>query len=190
MMDKSFEYSFGCFKGCLGVIVLSILGLVAFGHIEGCVRHVHEKRTDRIVREKEIEDQRIKIRNQEEDLRNFALNQAPQLWHAALKVEVEITNQNARIERLRETLVQFNRLPEEDLDFVKICKKRDGLVEMKDMLKRRLEDAYLAAKKFEAMPDNVEYKQLKDQILTEGVAEAEKAEKFYNQLKQEKENRK
>ena len=188
MRDMAFEYSFGCFKGCLGAIALVVFSIVVIGHVGGCFEHLRKERVARNAEEAKKRIAEEKTAAKRADIRDFALNNAPKIWEMTLKVAGEITNQNERIAKLRETMIDFNRIPELDADYVAICSKRDELVRIANTLQDKLEDAYLASKKYEAMPDNVDYKTLMSQVLTDGVREAESAEKFYDKMKLEKEN--
>lgn len=186
MRDRPFEYTFGCFAGCVGILVLVVMAVAIAGHVSGCLAHMEKGRDESKKRE------RIMMREQKErerlhdDLRNFALRYAPRLWETSVRASAEITNQNERIERLEHTLRELGRDPAADADFQRICQRRDQLVRATEVMRQKLEDAYLAAQKSEVIQDGASYQDMMRQILQESILEAEKAESYFIQITKEK----
>ena len=189
MRDRPFEYTFGCFKGCLCILIAGVLSIVVVEHIGGCLSQMKQKNAALAAEQKRVKAEHEHELNKRNELRVFALREAPRLWESMLKVDAEISNQNFRVEKLRAAMSSFGRTPEEDDDFQRICATRDGLVKMSETMRLKLEDAYLASKKCEAMLDGADYKRLMQQCISDGINEAEKAEGYYNMIKQEKEKK-
>ena len=122
----------------------------------------------------------------EDCLRTFALKEAPQLWSALHSLEAEIVIQHRRIEELRKTLVEFNKDPEADADFKDICAVRNEMSKVRVSLRGKLEDAYLAFKKFEATPSRKDYNELRRTILEDGIQEAMSAVRRFDIMRKEK----
>ena len=43
MRDRPFEYTFGCFKGCLCILIAGVLSIVVVEHIGGCLSQMKKK---------------------------------------------------------------------------------------------------------------------------------------------------
>ena len=186
MRDRPFEYTFGCFAGCAGILMLVVVAVVIAGHISGCLAHMEKDCDERQKRERTMMQKQKERERLQEDLRNFALRYAPRLWETSIKASAEITNQNERIERLERTLHELGRDSAVDGDFQRICSRRDQLVHATEAMRQKLEDAYLAAQKSEVMQDDSSYQDMMRQILQESILEAEKAESYFIQVTKEK----
>ena len=115
----------------------------------------------------------------DEKIRNFALKNAPKVWAVYQALQSEIDVQTGKIEELRKTLVAFNKDPDQDTDYKRICAQRDEMIRSWRVLRTKLEDAYIAEKKFEAAPSRKDYQELHKKALEDGIMEADAAtEKF------------
>lgn len=122
---------------------------------------------------------------QEDRLRTFILKEAPVLWTSYQSLSAGVTNQNARIDKLRETLIDFGKDPDADTDFRRICSMRDDMVGSLQALRKKIEDAFLAARKYEATPSKREYDESRRKLLEDGLQEAEAAvRKIENMIEQ------
>ena len=136
---------------------------------------------------KAIEEANVKAAAQREDrLRSFALKEAPQLWHAMQELGARIETQAQRIEELRRTLAEFDKDPETDADFKSICSMREEMIGVRVSLRKKVEDAYLAYRKFEATPSGKEYDELRRKTIEDGIREAEAATRRFNIMRREK----
>lgn len=121
----------------------------------------------------------------EDKLRTFILKEAPTLWSAYQSLSAGVTNQNAKIDKFREILKDFGKDPDADADFKRICSMRDDMVGSLKSMRNKIEDAYLASRKYAATPSKKEYDELRRKLLEDGVQEAEAAShRFVNMIKQ------
>ena len=98
-------------------------------------------------------------------------------------MQSEIDVQSGKIEELRKTLVAFNKEPEQDVDFKRICALRDDMIRSRTALRAKLEDAYIAAKKYEASPSRKDYQELHRKALEDGVLEADAAAAKFKEMR-------
>jgi len=63
---------------------------------------------------------------------------------------------------------------------------RDEMIGVKTSLRRKIEDAYLAYRKFEATPSRKEYDALRRKTLEDGIQEAESAARRFTIMRNEK----
>ena len=119
----------------------------------------------------------------DEKIQTFALKDAPKVWAVYQSLQSEIDVQSAKIEELRKTLVAFGKEPEQDADFKRICALRDDMVRSKTTLRVKLEDAYIAARKYEASPSRKDYQELHKKALEDGILEADAAEAKFKEMR-------
>ena len=152
-----------------------------------------EEKAKKEAEEREAEEQRQKAeaeaeakRRQEvkdEKIQTFALKDAPKVWAVYQSLQSEIEVQNAKIEKLRKTLVSFGKDPERDMDFQRICALRDDMVRSRKVLRTKLEDAYIASRKYEASPSRKDYQKLHKKALEDGIQEADAAEAKFKEMR-------
>ena len=121
-----------------------------------------------------------------EKIKTFALKEMPSAWATYQSLQSEIDVQNGKIDDLSNSLRAFDRNPERDEDFLRIRGLRDDMVQTCDTLWKRLEDAYLASKKFEAAPTSGNNKELLKRALEDGISEADAAAKKFQEMRLEK----
>lgn len=180
----------------------------ADNHLERVVHSVNKWRDDRLAKKAEqseikkaqqAEAERVAEakRKQEEaaaeaerkeqakadKIQAFALKDAPKVWAVYQSLKSEIDVQNGKIEDLRKTLVAFERSPEEDEDFKRICALRDEMIRSQKALYAKLEDAYIASKKYEASPSRKDYQELHKKALEDGILEADAAEARFKEMR-------
>ena len=122
----------------------------------------------------------------DEKIQTFALKEAPKVWEVYQSLKSEIDVQSAKIEELRKSLESFGRSPEQDTDFVRICALRDDMTRSRDALRTKLEDAYIAAKKYEAAPSRKDYQELHKKALEDGILEADAASARFKEMRRNK----
>lgn len=137
---------------------------------------------------KEAEETRIaeakrRQKAKDEKIQAFALKEAPKVWEVYQSLRSEIDVQDEKIEELRKSLETFGRTPEEDTDFVRICALRDEMKRSRDALRTKMEDAYIAARKYEAAPSRKDYQELHKKALEDGVLEADAASARFKEMR-------
>ena len=122
----------------------------------------------------------------EAKLRNFALKEAPVLWQTYQNLQAAISSQDQKIEDLRKTLTEFDMNPADDPDFQRICSLRDEMIGSLKTMHTKIEDAYLASRKYEATPSRKEYAELRRRLLEDGLQESEAAERRFKDMRNAK----
>ena len=102
----------------------------------------------------------------------FALKDAIEVWRVYQSLQSEIDVQSNKISELRRTLETFGKTPDVDEDFKQICLMREEMIRSHAVLRKCLEDAYLAKCKFEATPGRKDYREQHRRALEDGVREA------------------
>ncbi len=124
--------------------------------------------------------------SREEKLRSFTLKEAPVLWTTYQNLQAEIESQDKKINELRGALESFGHNPDTDSDFNRICSMRDEMIASLRTMRAKIEDAYLAARKYEATPSRKDYAELQRKLLEDGIQEAESAAKKFTEMRSEK----
>lgn len=117
-----------------------------------------------------------------EKLRVFAIKEAPTIWRTIQDLQGHLTVMDSKLDSLRDDLVEFNLDPEKDGDYIRIKQMRDDMQRNLCDLNNKLQEAYLAAKKYEAMPSRIDYAEMQRRTLEEGIKEAEAASAKYRGL--------
>ena len=133
--------------------------------------------------QKRKEHEKQKLAEREERLKSFILHDAPSMMLAYRNLEAEIRVQNKRIDELSRTLRTFGRNPESDPDYIRIVTMRQELDGMLKSIRRKMEDVYLAAKKFEATPGASNSAELKQHALDDGIREADAIVQKFEEMK-------
>lgn len=133
---------------------------------------------------KRIQAEKKRIQEaKDEKIRSFALRDAPKVWEVYQSLQSEIDVQNGKIEELRKTLEAFGKVPDQDVDFQRICALRDDMVSSRKVLRTKLEDAYIASRKYEASPSRKDYQELHKKALEDGIQEADAAEAKFKEMR-------
>lgn len=132
------------------------------------------------------EEAKRRALQREDKLRTFTLKESPKLWELYQNLKAEIQTQNRKIEELRIAFEEFNREPERDEDFKHICAMRDEMVRSRKVMRVKIEEAYLAARKYEATPSRKDYDELRRRLLEDGIREAESATRKFNMMRDAK----
>jgi len=131
----------------------------------------------------QIAAQKKRQEAKDEKIRAFALKEAPDVWSVYQMLRSEIDVQSNRISQLRKTLETFGKNPEADEDFKRICSMREEMIATRSVLRKRLEDAYIAKCKFEATPGRREYEEQHRKALEDGIREALEAADRFNEMR-------
>lgn len=190
----------GCCLGCLSVIIV-FFGIVwlwefSVGKYKQLVAW-REERLNETRRQEEMarlaEQERAQVaeaRRREEErnekIRTFALREAPEIWSAYQALQSDIQVQNSKIEELRKTLESFGRDTDEDADFKRICDLRDDMSRSHAALRRKLEEAYIAWRKYEASPSRRDYQELHRKAIEDGIREADAASAKFKEMRMRK----
>lgn len=119
-------------------------------------------------------------------LSDFAMRESPKIWQTIQTMRAEIAQSGAKIKRLRADLLEFDRDPDSDDDYKALVA---GLQELKcayDAIFDKLEDAYIAAKKYEASPSRKGYRDTMKRALEDGIQDANMATDRYKAMTKQK----
>ena len=119
-------------------------------------------------------------------LREFAVKEAPTIWRAIQEIQGEIEHVDANLSRLKNDLIEFNRDPARDPDYIAIGQRRKDMQTSLNKMWGSLENAYFAYMKFRATPGKKEYSEVMNKALEAGIREAEMAEKRFRKMSAEK----
>ena len=153
--------------------------------LEEKARRVEEKRTQDAENARIAEARRIQ-EAKDEKVQVFALKEAPKVWDVYQSLQSEIDVQGSKIEELRKTLETFGKVPEQDTDFIRICALRDEMIRSRQSLRTKLEDAYIAAKKYEASPNRKDYQETINRAIEDGINDANMAAERYKAMTRQK----
>lgn len=120
----------------------------------------------------------------EDELRTFAMKESPSVWKILQTLSAEREMLNGKIKGLEDTLKRFAKDPDADEDVIKLKDSRSQLDAQISLVNSKLESAYLAAKKYEAMPHRKDFNDLMRKSIEDGISAAELAEKRYKELKE------
>ena len=120
----------------------------------------------------------------EDELRTFAMKESPGIWKILQALFAEQETLSGKIKGLEDTLKRFGKDSDTDEDVIKLKDSRCQLDVQISLVKDKLESAYLAAKKYEAMPHRKDFNDLMHKSIEDGISAAEQAEKRYKELKE------
>ena len=126
-----------------------------------------------------VTTQRQLSAKQETLLRTFALKESPQLWQTVQSLRAEIDNRNKSLAQLAADLREFDRKPEDDTTYRELQVGREQIACTLNNVYQKLENAYIAYKKFQATPGRKEYADAMNRALEDGVHEAEATARRY-----------
>ncbi len=180
--------------GCLALLFVAIVGIEKISSLrdeqmaekakQAELRKAQEEEAARIAEARRAEEANKRRQDaKDEKIRSFALKDAPKVWAVYQSLQSEIDVQNGKIEELRKTLVSFDKDPERDVDFQRICALRDDMVRSRKVLRTKLEDAYIASRKYEASPSRKDYQELHKKALEDGILEADAAEAKFKEMR-------
>ena len=125
-------------------------------------------------------DEQMKI------LREFAMKESPKIWQTIQSMRAEIEAGEKKIKQLRADFLEFGRNPDADEDYRAIVAAHEQLYRAYDTIFDRLEDAYIAAKKYEASPSRKDYQDSMKRAIEDGIQEANFASKRYKAMSKQK----
>ena len=167
-------------KGCVGC--LAILGamflLAALLDIGGCIGkklgELSEWRDARLA-------EKAKQAEAEKAKRDAAARLAEEKRQKAAAAAEAKRRQAAKDDKIQAFALKD--APEQDMDFKRICALRDDMIRSRAALRAKLEDAYIAAKKYEAAPSRKDYQELHRKALEDGIQEADAAAAKFKEMR-------
>ena len=119
-------------------------------------------------------------------LQEFALKESPQIHATIQMLCAEMTDSGNRLKKLRADLLEFDRNPDTDEDYKALVAGLRELRHAYDAIFDKLEDAYIAAKKYEASPSRKDYQQTMKRALEDGIQDANMATERYKAMTRQK----
>ena len=110
---------------------------------EDARRAQENERKARLQKERELEDK----------IRSFAMKESPGLWEAYQELNGSLDEQIKRVDNLRRELRDFKRDPETHPEYQRVSKLLEDMRRTRDTIRENLEEAYLASRAFDAMPE-------------------------------------
>lgn len=156
--------------------VVVAVGVIAFACCMGKSEGDGEERQDALIADEGNKTQTNDGARpgKDEKVRDFALKESPLLWKTYQYLTQAIGDQDKRIAELRKTLEMFRGDADKDADLRKLLQTRNELVRSRNIIKAKLDEAYLQSRKFAAAPNRKEFEQQKDKSVKEGLAEAKR----------------
>ena len=178
----AYEFFFVTHRRFTLVMIGAAIGVVALGVAISVYKEVQQKeerlaeverarervrqREERARREQEErelqvrlaaeEKQKAKSRQKlerEDKIRSFAMRESPDLWSAYQELIGSVDVQAKRVDELRKELIDFNRKPETHPEYQKVCMLFEEMKTTRDTIRVKLEEAYLASRAFDALPE-------------------------------------
>lgn len=198
-MNSDEELSLAKF-GCVTICIVWIGGCYGYKALKPWLSERREQKAAEIERrelERKARDAEIKIKaaqeakeqkeaNKKNRIQKFAEKEAPQIWKTLEELKVELEMQEIGLERLRKTFEEFDRKPEVDVDYQRMCEMKSALSNTISIINGKLEDAYIAAEKFRAAPGAKEYSELQNRAICDGIEEAESAIRRFDEMRKHK----
>ena len=119
-------------------------------------------------------------------LQDFAQKESPKIWQTIQAMRAEMSTSGAKIKNLREELKLFDRDPDSDEDYKALVAGLQELKHAYSAIFDKLEDAYIAAKKYEASPSRKDYQETMKSALEDGINDANMATERYKAMTRRK----
>ena len=119
-------------------------------------------------------------------LQDFAMKESPKIWQTIQAMRAEMTTSGAKLKSLWEELQLFGRNPDADEDYKSLLAGLQELRHAYDAIFDKLEDAYIAAKKYEASPSRKDYQATMTRALEDGINDANMATERYKAMTRQK----
>lgn len=119
-------------------------------------------------------------------LQDFAQKESPQISKTIQLLRGEMSDSGAKLKKLRADLLEFDRNPDADEDYKALVVGLKELRRAYDAIFDQLEDAYIAAKKYEASPSRKDYQEMMKRALEDGIQDANMATERYKAMTRQK----
>ena len=170
----------------IGLIVLYAFGKVVYEEMTGADVESVAKR-EAIAARKEIEDADARRAFEKDEARRaFALKESPVLWKTIEDLKSQIQEQNGKLNKLKRTFDDLGMDANEDNDYIDLIRERDAMVKRLMEVNAELDQAYLAAVKYEVTRGKAEKADFERKAAEDGVAEAAQSRAKYNELRKSK----
>ena len=170
----------------IGLIVLYAFGSVVYDRISGNdPESVAQRERVAAGRAQQMEKTRREF-EKEEARRAFALRESPVLWKTIEDLKSRIQEQNGKLNKLKQTFDDLGMNANEDNDYICLIRERDAMVKRLMEVNVELDQAYLAAVKYEVTRGKAEKADFERRAAEDGVAEAAQSRAKYNELRKSK----
>ena len=119
-------------------------------------------------------------------LSDFAMKESPKIWQTIQTMRAEMVESGKKIKQLRADLLEFDRNPDADDDYKALVAGNQELKRAYDAIFDKLENAYIAAKKYEASPSRQDYQDTMLRALEDGIQDANMATERYKVMTRQK----
>ena len=170
----------------IGLIVLYAFGSVVYDRITGNDSERVARRERLAVEQAQVDEQAKKEFEKEEARRAFALKESPVLWKTIEDLKSRIQEQNGKLNKLKRTFDDLGLAADEDADYLALVRERDAMVGRLAEVNRELDQAYLAAVKYEVTRGKAEKVDFERKALEDGVSEAAQSRAKYDELRKSK----
>ena len=170
----------------IGLIVLYAFGSVVYDRITGNDQERVARREHLAVEQAQVDEQAKKEFEKEEARRAFALKESPVLWKTIEDLKSRIQEQNGKLNKLKRTFDDLGMAADEDSDYLALVRERDAMVGRLAEVNRELDQAYLAAVKYEVTRGKAEKVDFERKALEDGVSEAAQSRAKYDELRKSK----
>ena len=170
----------------IGLIVLYAFGSVVYDRITGNDSERVARRERLAVEQAQVDEQAKKEFEKEEARRAFALKESPVLWKTIEDLKSQIQEQNVKLNKLKRTFDDLGMNANEDKDYINLIRERDAMVKRLMEVNAELDQAYLAAVKYEVTRGKAEKADFERKAAEDGVAEAAQSRAKYNELRKSK----
>ena len=119
-------------------------------------------------------------------LQQFAIKESPVIWKTIQTMRAEMTRNAAKTRQLRADLLEFDRNPDTDEDYKALVAGQQELRKAYEAIFDKLENAYIAKKKYEASPSRKDYKDMMKCALEDGIQDAVMATERYKAMTRQK----
>lgn len=104
--------------------------------------------------EQERQDNARRIRDKEDRIRGFAIKENPSLWSGYQSLGGSLEEQTRKVTSLRDELLEFGQNPTNHAGYLKACRALEAMRSAHIEIRRKLEEAYLESRAFEALPEH------------------------------------
>ena len=170
----------------IGLIVLYAFSKVVYEEVMGSAVEraaEREKVAERQAKESEVAQRGFE---KEEARRAFALKESPVLWKTIEDLKARIQEQNGKLNKLKRTFDDLEMNANEDNDYIGLVRERDAMIKRLMEVNAELDQAYLAAVKYEVTRGKAEKADFERKASEDGVAEAAQSRAKYNELRKSK----
>lgn len=157
-------------------------------HVEE-IRYLQEQRDSlraNVVKRQVVKKDMERQKRHDELLRSFALKEVPSVWQTVQRLRAESSVLESNTKKLRADLLEFERDPDSDADYQNLCERQRELKGLHDSVYAHLEDAYIAAKKYEAASSGTGLVEMRKRAFEDAENDAKMAIKRFDEMRRKK----